>query len=285
MNLVTLPAGPLVSANWLAVHIQQTLVLDCSVTRSSGMDGQSRFFSGEAVYLQRHIPGAQFADLFDGFSASDAQYPFTAPDAASLTLALQRLGVNQNSRIITYDQCGGAYAARVWYLLRVVYGFDNVRVLDGGFAAWQRTIDKLEQGAGRITSSGNIQLNNNPTGLVSTDEVLAAQQSGEIPLICALRSEAFTQNAHIPGSYNVPYPSVLDEQGRIDSHRLTEQWAALGLDDSVRPILYCGGGINAAGLALALVAMGYPLTELKLYDDSLNGWLDNPALPQATGSG
>lgn len=281
MMTVTFPSGPLVSAAWLAQHHAHVIILDCSVDRSLDSSGQTTFASGHELFTQQHIPGAQFADLFGDFSQPDAAYLFTAPGAQQLSSALQAIGVNPQSLLVVYDQLNGAYAARVWYLLVALYGWSNVRALDGGFAAWQRLAQPVESGAAHPVVRGTVQLGIARPALVSTESVAEERQR---PLVCALRREPF-QQAHIPGSVNLPYPELLDEDGLIDTDRVAAALRSARIAPPEELVLYCGGGINAAGLALALVAAGYPLHALLLYDDSLNGWLSDISRPVASGAG
>jgi len=277
----TFPSAPLISAAWLANNHARVIILDCSVARSVNGSGQTLFASGRDLFTQQHLPGAQFADLFGGFSQPDAAYPFTAPDAQRLSSALQAVGVNQQSLLVLYDRLNGAYAARVWYLLVALYGWSNVRVLDGGFAAWQRLAQPVESGAALPVARGTLQLGPARPALISTERVAEERQR---PRVCALRREPF-QQAHIPGSINLPYPELLDEDGLIDTSRVAAALRSARIAPPEELVLYCGGGINAAGLALALVAAGYPIDALLLYDDSLNGWLSDASRPVASGAG
>ncbi|RPD94014.1 sulfurtransferase [Candidatus Pantoea deserta] len=278
---VTFPSGPLVSAAWLAQHHAHVIILDCSVARAVDGSGQTVFSSGRDLFTQQHIPGAQFADLFDGFSDPDGDFLFTAPSAQRLSSALHNVGVNQQSLIVAYDRLNGAYAARIWYLLTALYGWSNVRVLDGGLAAWQRLPQPLESGAARPVARGTVRLGAARPALVSTERVAEERQR---PLVCALRYESF-QQAHIPGSISLPYPALLNEDGLVDTHRVAAALHTARISPPEQLLLYCGGGINAAGLALALVAAGYPLDALLLYDDSLSGWLSDASRPVASGAG
>ncbi|ORM65521.1 hypothetical protein HA45_05365 [Pantoea rodasii] len=276
---MSLPSSPVVSAQWLAEHAQHVVVLDCSVARSVESSGKTAFSSGYHSFLQQHLPNAQFADLFGAFSAPQSRFPFTAPDGSQLSDALRSLGVNQHSLVVTYDQLNGAYAARVWYLLAGVFGWRNVRVLDGGYARWVGTQGTIETGPAHSVACGDIQLSAARPLLRSTEQV---EQEKQRPLVCALRREPF-QQAHIPGSINLPYPELLNPDGLIDTLRVAEALRNAKITPPEELLLYCGGGINAAGLALALVSAGYPIDALLLYDDSLNGWLSDKHRPVSSG--
>lgn len=276
---IIFPDGPLVTVKWLEINHQQVTLLDCSVTRSEGVKGKTEFSSGYDTFLMQHLPEAQFADLFGKFSADDAEFAFTAPNAHRLSQALQALGLHPDSLIVVYDQLNGAYAARVWYLLAGVYGLDNVRVLDGGFKAWLKQARSVETGPAQTVARGTLQVRFTRPLLRSTEQV---GQEKSVPLLCALRREQF-QQAHIPGSISLPYPELLNNEGLIDIASVRAVLQGLEIQLPQPLLLYCGGGINAAGLALALVAAGYPIDSLFLYDDSLNGWLSDSKRPVASG--
>ncbi|GIF26541.1 thiosulfate/3-mercaptopyruvate sulfurtransferase [Actinoplanes tereljensis] len=238
--------APLVDAAWLHEHLAEVVVLDASIERTA-----EGFKPGFAAYAEAHIPGARFADLFTAFSDPDAPYPFTMPPVEQLRAAAQAVGVCDGARVVVYDRNGGAWAARVWWLLRV-HGFESVSVLDGGLGAWTFPVE-----------SSTLTLG--APGPVTAD--LADVTAGQDQLVCALRRPSF-EDEHIPGSTNLPYPELLRLDGTLDLDLIRERAAAIGLSASA--IVYCGGGINAAGLVLALEAAGLPAP--RLYDGSLSEW-------------
>lgn len=112
-----------------------------------------------------------------------------------------------------------------------------------------------------------------PPGPVTADLAEVARAPGD-RLVCALRKERFDAG-HIPGSVSLPYPDLLRPDGTLDLVEVRSRAAATGLDAT--SVVYCGGGINAAGLVLALDAAGLPLP--RLYDGSLSEWRADPARP------
>ena len=99
-------------------------------------------------------------------------------------------------------------------------------------------------------------------------------------LINALDRDTFAAG-HIPGSVNVPFGELVDERGTLkDVPALRAIFDAVGaLDDSVRPVTYCGGGIAATAAAFALAAVGRD--DASVYDGSMNAWTSDPSRPLA----
>jgi thiosulfate/3-mercaptopyruvate sulfurtransferase len=284
--------SPLVSADWLRAQRERTdlVVLDARVSPTIGGSKLS-YRSGRASFEQDgHIPGARFADLCDGFSDPGGAFPFTRPRADSFRRTVQDLGIHQQSLVVVYDSLTGAWAARVWWVLRA-YGHAQVRVLDGGLRAWIAAGGALAYAAETNPERGDFTPIAQDGYFVDTPAVLAALEShGDARLVCAAQRAEFTGEAtddpspgHIPGSFSSPYRDLLDDMGRIQPDRARREAVRMGLDRADTVLLYCGGGINAAGLALGLAAAGYE--SAAIYDGSLNEWKADPTLPLEMGLG
>lgn len=280
--------GALVSASDLAEALASTeppVVIDVTVVRDSG-----GYNSGRAVFeAEGHLPGARFADAVSELSDPSSGLPFTLPEDGRVQLALGRLGVSPSTAVVVYDRLSGAWAARLWYLLRAL-GHARVSVLDGGLRAWREAGLSLERGAARAVEPVIYDREMDLSWFARLDEVRRyAAEPESARLVCGLRAEDFdgtssaaSRRGHIPGSVNVPYLSLLDGDGRLDRVRAAE-FAALLRDDDLPAVLYCGGGINAAGLALALHVGGFD--EARLYDGSLSEWFLEASLPLDVGPG
>ena len=267
-----LPASPLVSAEWLLAHHGAVLVLDASIDRRT-----EGYFPGHAVFGAGHIPSAGFADLFAEFSDPSALFPFTCPQAAQLEQAARRAGIGRKTDVVVYDSLSGAWAARLWWVLRA-FGHESVRVLDGGLAAWKRAGGKVAKGEALVAAPGNFSARPQPGFFMNAEEVQAG--IGALPMLCATRAEEYAAG-HIPGSQNLPYAALLAADGRLDLPLAAQAWRGLGLPAQTGAVLYCGGGINAAGLALAFTALGH--RGLAVYDGSLHEWRADPARPLQMG--
>src|SRR5918911_121259 len=126
-------ADPLVSPEWLAAHLDDPEVRPVDVRWYLTERGR-----GRAEYEVAHIPGASFLDVDDDLAARRGQgpgrHPLPSPEA--FAAAAGRAGISNDTHVVAYDASGGAYAARLWWLLRY-FGHQRVSLLDGGWPAWQ----------------------------------------------------------------------------------------------------------------------------------------------------
>jgi thiosulfate/3-mercaptopyruvate sulfurtransferase len=282
---------PLVDAAWLKAHHDDVLILDASIDRNPKADGNSQFRPGGRVFEEGHIPGARFADLFAAFSDPDAPFPFTRPSLRQVEAEARAVGINNDSTVVVYDTLGGAWAARLWWVL-LSFGLADIRVLNGGLKAWTAIGGAIETGPADSVPPGNFVARALDGFFVGKEEVLALLETDgpRRPLVCGVRHEQYTglgsddpRAGHIPGSISLPYHALVGEDGLIDIARVKALIREKGLDDGAEPVLYCGGGVNAAGLALALGAVGQ--FNPAIYDGSLNEWKADPDLPLVRGDG
>jgi len=197
-------------------------------------------------------------------------------------------------QVIAYDQGSGAYAARLWWLLRWL-GHTQVAVLNGGLAAWERAGLPLStaiepRAPRRFTARPDARL------LAGGSEVAAAVRSGafvrsEQLLVDARGADRFAGEnetidpvaGHIPGARNHPFAANLDAQGRfLEAGHLRRSW-----EDTLRGALpqqliaMCGSGVTACHNLLALEVAG--LGGARLYAGSWSEWITDPAHPIARG--
>lgn len=281
--------GPLVDDAWLAARLDdpRLVVLDATaLLPSPGHDGDYRSGSGHAQWAGRHIPGSRHADLTGGLSDHEAPYHFAVPAPEALAAALQQLGVRDGSEVVVYDSAGGIWAARLWWMLRAISV--PAAVLDGGLQAWEAAgrpvLNGQEEPAPAAETLTPVPLPHAWATLPDVDAVLRGERPGT--LVCALPESGFDGSAptrysrrgHIPGSLNLPGRGLLDEAGRFLPRAELAARVGAVLDDTASPVvLYCGGGISAAGAALALTLLGRE--DVTLYDGSLEEWSADPARP------
>jgi len=286
--------NPLISPQQLASLMAEDanlLILDASVELPAPrFDRDYQVASGRDGWQQAHIPGALHADLLHDLAQPDASFSFALPAVEQLASALARLGLDGARQVVIYDRSEGFWAARLWWMLRSV-GL-AAQVLDGGFKAWCAADLPQAQGDEPVLPVPATPLSARPGGWIERDAVQAIV-AGEQPglLVCALSQALFEGRAasryarrgHIPGSRNLPARQLFDADGRyLPRRQLQQQLAALLLDVPGPLVLYCGGGISAAALALALTLVGRD--DVLLYDGSLEEWAADSNLPMTTGA-
>jgi len=232
---------------------------------------------GRELYFEGHLPGAYFLDINEDLSIPVLEHGgrHPLPEVSTLVSKLERCGVTNASEIVVYDDMGGMYAGRLWWLLKYL-GFDNVKLLDGGLHAWleagfEMTAEVPEARAGKFIPKVRPEL------LATLEEVQAAVGDGKTRLLDARASERYRGDketvdpvaGHIPGAENYPFTDNL-ENGRFKPlEQLSKRFE--GVDD--RAILYCGSGVTAAHNALVLDELG---VQPKLYAGSWSDWITYP---------
>ena len=246
---------------------------------------------GEAAYRQSHIPGARYAHLDRDLSgppgSGEGRHPW--PSAEAFARVLSRWGVTPGSRVVAYDDAGGARAAaRVWCLLRMA-GHRRVAVLDGGWAAWRERgfpVDAAVPPEGASTYPVRFD----EAALLDSGAV-GRHLAGGGGLVDARAPERFRGEVepidrvagHVPGAINRPFVDNL-EGGRFKSpERLASEFKAM-LGD--RPaggwVAMCGSGVTACHHLLAMAHAGLP--GARLATGSWSGWIEDPARPVAKGA-
>ncbi|MDF2808253.1 MAG: sulfurtransferase, partial [Cellulosimicrobium sp.] len=211
------------------------------------------------------------------------------PDPADLQAAARRWGVRADRPVVVYDAVGGTSAARAWWLLRWA-GHDDVRILDGGLAAWQAAGHALDEGDVRpepgdvvVTPGGMPVLDADGAADLATSGVLLDARAGE-----RYRGEVEPVDpraGHVPGAVSAPTTDNLAADGTfLDAAALRARFAGLGAlhgaDDAPPAVgVYCGSGVTAAHEVAALATLG---VEAALYAGSWSQWSNDPARPAAT---
>ncbi|TDE42635.1 sulfurtransferase [Nonomuraea mesophila] len=243
---------------------------------------------GEALYREGHIPDAVYCDLDSDLAAppgDGGRHPL--PEPAAFQDAMRRLGVSDHRPVVVYDDAGSTVAARAWWALRY-FGHRDVRVLDGGFAAWTGAgLPATKEAPGSVTPG---DFTARPGGMPMLTAGDAAALAAKGVLLDARAAERYRGEVepvdpvagHIPGAVNAPTTENVGPDGRfLAADTLRARFAALGIDAGAQPGAYCGSGVTAAHEVLALEVAGLPTAAL--YVGSWSGWVADPSRPVATG--
>ena len=265
------------------LHDPAWVVIDCRHSLAN-------FAAGRAAYEEAHVPGAAFADVERDLSGEktgkNGRHPL--PERSDFAAFLGRIGADERSQIVAYDEGAGMFAARCWMLVRNL-GHARVAILDGGFAAWERSGAPIERGPDRRARIARRFPIGAPLDVVvSANELLRNGADATFQPIDARAPERFRGEiepidpvaGHIPGAKNRPYGSNYRSDGHLRSPReLREEFEALGKAD--RLVHYCGSGISAAANLFAATAAG--LRGGRIYAGSWSEWCADPARPVERG--
>jgi thiosulfate/3-mercaptopyruvate sulfurtransferase len=275
--------GTLISADALArcLDDERLVVVDCR-------HDLARPEAGEAAWRDAHIPGALFVHLDRDLSAArngrNGRHPL--PDPAVFTALLGRCGITPGHTVIAYDDAGGMFAARLWWMLRWV-GHADARVLDGGLAAWQAGGGALDTYVRRRPAVAYPLGTVEPT--LDADALRANLDSATLQVVDARAADRFhgenetldPVGGHIPGAVNRCFKLNLADDGRFKpADVLRAEWNAVaqGRDPSLL-VMQCGSGVTACHNLLALEIAGLP--GARLYPGSWSEWCSDPARPVA----
>lgn len=275
----------LVSTDWLAAHMRDPdlRILDGSYyLPDAGRDAK-------AEYQQAHIPGARFFDI-DDVADSRSDLPHMAPPVEKFMSRMRAMGVGDGHQVVVYDGAGLFSAARVWWLFKLM-GHSDVAVLDGGFPKWVAEGRAVEDMA-PVIRDRHMTVRRQAHLVRDVTQVSAASKLRDHEIIDARSPGRFRgedpeprpgmRAGHIPGSKNVHYASLLNDDQTMKSPEDTRAiFEAAGVDLSKPAITTCGSGVTAAILSLAMARMGKD--DFSLYDGSWSEWGMFPTVPVSTG--
>ena len=246
---------------------------------------------GRQAYVRGHIPGALFLHLDDDLSGAktgaNGRHPL--PAIADFARRMSECGVDQTTQVVAYDNEGGIFASRLWWMLRWL-GHDRVAVLDGGLAGWKRSKRSLDEVLPTVLPRVFVP---RPQDMIVEVGPLLAGLPAQRSLILDARSpERFRGEnetldpvgGHIPGAVNRFYFDNLDDAGcffKPAAELRTEFDAMLAGRPADEVVQQCGSGVTACHNLLAMELAG--LSGSKLYPGSWSEWCADPSRPVATG--
>lgn len=268
----------LISTDQLSNQINdpKLVVIDCSFNLADTDWGYQN-------YLKGHLPGAYYADLDKNLSSKitekSGRHPL--PDEKKFIQFCSKLGINSEKKVVLYDTESGAYAGRLWWLLRS-FGHDDTMLLDGGLDGW------IKKG---------LPLDQNPPSyypevfegvfskkyFVSSDEIETMINSDKFTIIDARSPIRYSGKeepidpiaGHIPGAINVFHKENLLENGCFKPYEELKNLYYPHIKNMKQEniILYCGSGVTSCLDLLALASIG--ITNARLYLGSWSEWIQD----------
>ncbi len=258
-----------VTGDWLVGHLKDTQVIVIAI--------------GErADYEKNHIPGSVYLDYGD-VRVNGALQTQLRP-AAELAATFQKLGVDNDSRVVLYMLKDWlSPAGRVYLTLDAIGMGARTSILDGGMPVWiaEKHPVTTEMPAVRpgkfqpcaqtdvVADLELVKSNLRKPGVAIVDSRLPEFYSGASP--------SMGKPGRIPGAVNVPFSSLADESGKFKTvAQLREQFRAAGVKPGDRVISYCHVGQQASFVYFVARYLGY---DARMYDGSWDEWSKHPELP------
>ena len=245
---------------------------------------------GQRLYEDHHLPNAIFAhvekDLSDPEKISKKIYGrHPLPVIEDFINFLQVNGVNTDTHLVAYDDDGGVYAARFWWMLNWI-GHQKISILNGGLKAWQKLGKHLEN-TKPIRKRGKIQKKSGLVHQWKITEISAwveSEKNNEVAvLIDARMPERFNgqvepldfKAGHIAGALNRPYVNNLEENGYFKSpEKLRKEFQeVLNYTNPASVVHMCGSGITACHNLVAMEVA--QLVGSNLYVGSWSEWIQH----------
>lgn len=284
-----MPHATLIQAPALQALLQAdpaaVLVLDCSFDLTDPD-------AGKRIYDAGHVPGAAYVhldrDLSGPKTGSNGRHPLPAREDFAARMAA--LGASPDTQVVAYDNAGGMYAARLWWMLRWI-GHEAVAVLDGGLDAWREAGFPASDKGPMPHAPGTLAVR---PALVSTVDYATLRERvdrREGLVMDARAADRFRGEnetldpvgGHIPGARNRFFRDNLTGKGRFkDAESLRREYeTAMAGTPASQVVSQCGSGVTACHNLLAMEVAG--LHGASLYPGSWSEWCSRPDAPVATG--
>lgn len=275
----------LVSVDWLNQHLddKNLIVLDASLPKPKARAEDNPLHNVQ-------IPGSRFFDIDNKFSDTSIDLPHMMPSADDFSKEARKLGVNNESTIVVYDNLGIYSSPRAWWMFKAI-GHEQVYVLNGGLPEWVSNGNPIEERTVHEVPEGNF-VGTSQAGFFKNSKEVLNYIDDEKTIILDARSKgrfegsepeprAGLRGGHIPTSKSLPFPEVLDGNIIRTPDQLNEKFENMGVDEQ-QLVFSCGSGLTACIIALAADVAGKK--ELAIYDGSWSEWGQPGDLPVDIGA-
>lgn len=270
----------IIDTDWLLPRLNDSdiRIIDCRFQLGNPSFGLNE-------YMKEHIQGAIFYDLEKDLSGPVMEHGgrHPLPSIDEFVEKLEATGINESVTVVAYDDQGGAFASRLWWLLSYL-GHRKVYILDGGYSSWKEKGYPVSSDVPTFNRS-NFSPKISDSMVVDVNDVKKAIETKSAILIDSREKNRFLGieepidkiAGHIPGAVNSFWKDGLNEQGKWKaSNEQTSRFSSIvGVDEEV--IVYCGSGITACPNILTLSEAGFE--NVKLYSGSWSDWISYPENP------
>lgn len=259
----------LVDTGWVAAHAADANVRIVDMRQSGYADG--------------HVPGAVY---LSPVAIRDAKAPPTfLPSPSAFRDMMARLGISDTTRVVAYDERGGIYAARLWWILNY-YGHANVALMNGGWIKWSGEHRQTSKEAA-APAAGAFTPKPQPRWVATAADLVKAIDDPSVKIVDA-RTQAeidgrelrnIKRGGFVPSSVPVYWEDLLDPQTKTfrPADEISALYESRGVVPSKEVIAYCQVGMRASVDLFALRLIGYD--RLRNYYGAWEEWGNRDDLP------
>jgi thiosulfate/3-mercaptopyruvate sulfurtransferase len=305
--------GALALLTSLSALAQDAFIPAEEALKLAGKDGV-RFVAAdsEKEFEKGHIPGAVEAFAHDLQLLDDVRACKGLPmcEPAAYDFIGKKLGVDAATQVIVYDTGMGVNASGDWFFLKL-YGHRNVKILEGGMAAWKAKGGAVEEGKGKppaakvfkgevqwqmIASRADVEaVVKDPSKALLLDSRHKLEEYTGKELLSGLakpgKEVTVARGGFIPGAVFSPWTKYAgnkdaeaDKPTLKDAKDLQKQLEKLKKNgyDAAKPVItYCHVGLGRGSFQyLALLKAGH--ANAKVYVGGWSEWGNTPELPLGT---
>jgi thiosulfate/3-mercaptopyruvate sulfurtransferase len=254
----------LVDTAWLAQHLNDPNIRILDMRARGYGDG--------------HIPEAVFLD--NNWIRNPKAPPTFLPTPQEFEALMAKLGISNSTRVIAYDERGGIYATRLWWIMNH-YGHSNVAVLDGGWVKWTAEERTTTTSSPAVTPA-KFAVKPGTVKVATADQIKAAINNPKIKLIDA-RTQAeidgkdlrnIKRGGFIESSIAVYWEDTLDATTKAfkPAAEIAKLYRDKGITSNDDVVVYCQVGMRASHDLFTLALIGHDLTKLANYYGAWEEW-------------
>jgi len=259
----------LVDTDWVAQHAADANVRIVDMRQNGYADG--------------HVPNAVYLSPIAIRDAHAAPTFLPTPQAFQDMMA--RLGISDATRVIAYDERGGIYAARLWWILNY-FGHTNVALMNGGWTKWAAE-HRTESKDAQTPVTGHFTPKPRSKWVATADEVVKAIGKSDVKIVDARTQKEIDgvdlrnirRGGFVPSSVPIYWEDLLDPTAKTfkPAEEIKQIYQSRGILPSQQVIAYCQVGMRASVDLFALHLIGYD--NLRNYYGAWEEWGNRDDLP------
>lgn len=267
----------LVEPEWLAEHLHDpnVRIIDCAT-----VEAYRRAHISGAVQLPTHY---YIKDAPEHAGIDHGTFVMPPADFAAL---MGKLGVSNDTLVVTYDDNNALVATRLWWVLRY-YGHDNAKVLNGGWHRWLSEERPVTFHASR-PAPAEFSVRVRPELMVDAEYLKGRIADPACQVLDSRTDEEWLgtndrgnrRAGHVPGAKHLEWLNFVakdDARRFLPADEIQRLLDEAGFERGKETITYCQGGIRAAHAAFAMTLLGYD--NVRVYDGSMRDWANRDDTP------